>query len=207
MSKNRSFIPAARLSFLTRFYDKPVAFFFSRSFERISKNIPLKPTDTLLDVACGPGALLLKFYKQCSSLSLVGLDIDPDILKIARRKIGSRPIELVEASATDMPFPSSTFNHVTSSLAFHHLTTTQKQQAFQEIHRVLKSGGTFWYFDFAKPTGFLGKCLPRLYRHIEDIEDGIQDRIPEMYKKAGFHKVKTHWNAFGMISLLSGEKE
>ncbi|MDP2624971.1 MAG: class I SAM-dependent methyltransferase, partial [Candidatus Peregrinibacteria bacterium] len=120
---------------------------------KIVNTIELHPNDKLLDVACGPGTLLFKIYTLHPSLKLTGLDIDPEILEIARKKSkGQSGIQFIEASATQMPLKDKSFDVITSTLAFHHLTTQQKQDALSEICRLLKPGGTFWLFDFAKPT-------------------------------------------------------
>ena len=169
--------------------------------------IVFPPSGSMLDVACGPGNLLLKIHKKHPALQLTGLDIDPAILHIASKKTrGLSNIKLVESSATKLPFKDNQFAIVTSSLAFHHLDSEQKQEAFKEIFRVLKPGGNFWLFDFAKPETILGKFLAKIYRHIEETDDGIKNRLPSMYKNAGFQNIKTYWSSYGMISLLSGQK-
>ncbi len=52
-------------------------------------------------------------------------------------------VKVLRARAEDLPFASSSFDVVASTLIFHHLTTEIKQLAMTEIHRVLKPDGRF----------------------------------------------------------------
>lgn len=205
--EKRGYIPACHFHFLTPIYQPVADFFNGGNLRKMTATIPFQPSQAVLDVACGPGTLLRRMYEKESGLKLTGLDIDAPILEIARKNTSLIPgIHLVEASATELPFAEAAFDIVTSSLAFHHLSTVQKGEAFSEIFRVLHPGGTFYLLDFAQPLTWWGKIIGQAYRWFEDTEDGFSGKLPDMFDKAGFRDITTHWQARGIISLLSGRK-
>jgi SAM-dependent methyltransferase len=89
----------------------------------------------ILDAGCGTGAMLdhLTAYGE-----VVGVDISLEAMRLAR----SREVEgcrLVQCSLTDLPFEDDSFDLVTSFDVVSHIR--EHELAFQELRRVLKSGG------------------------------------------------------------------
>jgi SAM-dependent methyltransferase len=96
------------------------------------------PEDRLLDVACGPGALLSVFAPYLRHA--VGLDLTMAMLKEARaqhREGG--PVALVRAEAERMPFADGSFTLVVTTWAVHHFGSPRR--VIDEMVRVCRSGG------------------------------------------------------------------
>ncbi|QFI68703.1 class I SAM-dependent methyltransferase [Sinorhizobium alkalisoli] len=94
--------------------------------------------DRVLDVACGTGALALAAAAIAGpSGSVVGLDANPDMLAVARRKPGQ--IEWLEGKAEALPFPDNGFDVVVSQFGF--MFFEDKSKALAEMMRVLRPGG------------------------------------------------------------------
>jgi ubiquinone/menaquinone biosynthesis C-methylase UbiE len=94
--------------------------------------------DRVLDVACGTGALSLAAAGIVGpSGSVVGLDANPEMLAVARRK--PVQIEWLEGMAEALPLPESSFDAVVSQFGF--MFFEDKPQALREMVRVLKPGG------------------------------------------------------------------
>lgn len=94
--------------------------------------------DRVLDVACGTGALTLATAEVAGpSGTVVGLDANPEMLEVARRK----PVEIewLEGTAEDLPFPDKSFDAVVSQFAL--MFFEDKRKALSEMMRVLKPGG------------------------------------------------------------------
>jgi ubiquinone/menaquinone biosynthesis C-methylase UbiE len=97
----------------------------------------------------------------------------------------------MQAKVEHLPFPTSSFDIVMSTLIFHHLPTEIKQCAMAEIHRVLRPGGRFLLADLGKPEGLLLKTIFALGALLQSDEAGyIQDnqagRFPLFLEEAGF---------------------
>jgi SAM-dependent methyltransferase len=98
----------------------------------------VKPGDRVLDVACGTGAATLAAAERAGpSGHVVGLDANPEMLAVARRK--PTPIEWVEAGAESLPMPDASFDAVISQFGF--MFFQDKTKALIEMMRVLRPGG------------------------------------------------------------------
>ena len=94
--------------------------------------------DRVLDVGCGTGALTLAVAEIVGSAGAVtGLDANPEMLAVARRK--STPVEWLEGRAENLPLPDNGFDAVVSQFAF--MFFEDKPQALREMYRVLRPRG------------------------------------------------------------------
>ena len=98
----------------------------------------IAPGHTVLDVACGTGALTLAAAEAAGARGHVtGLDANPEMLAVARHKSGV--IEWVEGRAEALPFEDRRFDAVVSQFAF--MFFDDKPRALAEMMRVLRPGG------------------------------------------------------------------
>jgi ubiquinone/menaquinone biosynthesis C-methylase UbiE len=94
--------------------------------------------DRVLDVACGTGALTLAAAERVGrGGSVVGLDRNPEMLAVARRK--STEVEWMDGKAEALPLPDSSFDAVVSQFGF--MFFDDKARALGEMMRVLRPGG------------------------------------------------------------------
>lgn len=196
------FIPAARWRPLTPCYDGFVRLFFGRTTRRIATVLNPLPGQKILDVGCGPGNLILELKRRQPAAEITGLDVDPEILQIARNKLEHAGITatLVQASAAAIPLDGP-FDAVTSTLMIHHLNADEKLGMLREIYRLLKPGGKLYLYDFAPPQGWFGKFLTGIYRRFEDTEAGITGEYPTMLQQTGFRNpfMPLHTRLFGLL--------
>jgi ubiquinone/menaquinone biosynthesis C-methylase UbiE len=102
----------------------------------------------LLDVACGTGSFLREVKANHPRLQVVGLDLSPHYLAVARRKVQpwSRAC-FVRGMAEAMPFADARFDAVTCIYLFHELPPEVRRAVVGEIRRVLKPGGMLIFVD------------------------------------------------------------
>ena len=109
----------------------------------------INPTDSVLDVGCGTGALLDQLSASCPQARLAGIDPSPEMLAIARERL-SPGIELKQSWAEDIPYPDNAFDVVVSCNVFHYIR--KPLVALQDMLRVLRPGGilviTDWCDDY-----------------------------------------------------------
>lgn len=130
---------------------------------RVIELAHLAPGGRLLDVGCGTGTLVLMAQRRHPDATVIGVDGDPTILSIARRKARQAGIDaqLDEGMAYALPYADAAFDAVVSTLTFHHLTPDQQQRALTEIRRVLRPGGRLVIADLTRPHN----RLMRLVQH------------------------------------------
>jgi demethylmenaquinone methyltransferase / 2-methoxy-6-polyprenyl-1,4-benzoquinol methylase len=114
----------------------------------------------VLDVATGTGLVAERLLARGHRVT--GLDQSADMLAEARRRFGGR-VELVEASATALPFPDASFDHLTFTYLLRYVDDPGATLA--ELARVVRPGGTVANLEF---------CLPRgIWRPLWDLYVGV----------------------------------
>jgi ubiquinone/menaquinone biosynthesis C-methylase UbiE len=190
MGQSEKYIPALNQSWLTPLYD-PVLKWGMReeTFKRyLVENAHLKAGQKVLDLGCGTGTLTIQIKQFLPQIELFGLDGDPSVLQIARAKAEAAGVNIrwEEGLAYDLPYPVASFDRVISSLMIHHLTTSNKINAFREVVRILKPGGEFHLLDFGKPTTLGMKLISIPIARMEEAGDNIRGLLPGMLREAGF---------------------
>ena len=94
----------------------------------------------VLDVACGTGVVTRLLPARLGSGGRVlGLDLNPNMLAVARAVTKGLPIEWIEGSAQAMPLPDGAFDLVLCQQGLQ--LFPDKPAALREMHRVLVPGG------------------------------------------------------------------
>jgi ubiquinone/menaquinone biosynthesis C-methylase UbiE len=97
--------------------------------------------ESVLDVACGTGAVTRLAAQQSGNGRVVGLDLNADMLRVARGvpHVDGKSIEWCEGNALALPFEEGTFNIVLCQLGLQFFP--DKSLALHEMARVLSFGG------------------------------------------------------------------
>ena len=197
------------VGFLTPFYDSIIKIFaFEKFYQKIASQIPQNKTVHILDVGCGTANLVIAIKKRSPKAEILGIDPDEKILKIAKEKIQQEKlnIKLVKAFAQKLPLKSNSFDWVVSSFAIHHIPSHLKNQAFYEMHRVLRSGGTILIIDIGVPKNLLAKIAGTVFSVIESVGPNLRGFIPKALKEVGFRDVKEIESKLGLISFYKARK-
>jgi SAM-dependent methyltransferase len=100
----------------------------------------MRAGECALDVACGTGAVTRLLAERVKPTGkVVGLDINPGMLEVARLAAPSQNIEWLEGSAVKMPLPDATFDTVVCQQGLQFFP--DKPAALSEMRRVLRRGG------------------------------------------------------------------
>lgn len=124
------------------------------------------PTTSVLDVACGTGALTRRLQEK--GFRAIGIDLSLESLRRLRHAADAIPA--VQGDAGELPFRSASFDAVTCLGAWRHFP--EPQRVMDEIIRVLRPSGIFLvgYFPpklgglLSVPRGWLGLPMVALYR-------------------------------------------
>ena len=130
----------------------------------------------VLDVATGTGlvasALLERGYR------VTGLDQSPGMLARARERFDGR-VDLVEASAEELPFPDASFDHLTFTYLLRYVD--DPGATLRELARVVRPGGTVAMLEFGLPRG--------IWRPPWDLWVGIGLPVAGRLLSPGWHEV------------------
>jgi SAM-dependent methyltransferase len=105
----------------------------------------------VLEVGVGMGADHVEWARSSPS-RLVGIDSSSRAVDLTRQRLtlaGLRS-ELLLADAESLPFPEATFDLVYSWGVLHH--TPDTEEAFRQVHRVLRSGGEARIMIYHRPS-------------------------------------------------------
>lgn len=162
----------------------------ARFFKKMHK---LPAGSQCLEIGCGCGIGAKIINQFFSPLSIHAIDIDPDMLHTAKRKMTaweSVPLNLLAADAQKLPFPDRSFDAVFNYGIIHHLENWQS--GVQEVSRVLKGNGIFYFEEIYPPL-----YANFLFRHILDHPRENRFHGPQFRETLGE----------AGLSLLDGYKE
>ena len=209
---NEEYIPALGLRILTPFYDFIQKWIVrdKRYKSRLIEQAQIQPGMRVMDLGCGTGTLAIMAKQAQPNADVVGLDADPEMLKVALAKKDQEKLDVkFDVGFTNaLPYPDASFDRVLSSIMIHHLKTPDKEKTAREIYRVLKPGGRLHVIDFGKPSTFYGKLLGPFLHKFEEANDNIDGKLPVMFREAGL-KVQEKgdfWTFFGDLTFLAGYK-
>ena len=128
----------------------------------------LNPNMHVLEIGCGTGLLTQEL--QYSEADINAIDISPDLLSIAKKKITSKNIKFTLENAYDLSFKDESFDTVIGSSILHHLNINK---ALSEFYRVLKPGGTICFTEpnMLNPIIAVQKNIPFIKKIMGDTPD------------------------------------
>jgi ubiquinone/menaquinone biosynthesis C-methylase UbiE len=114
------------------------------SCSQMAELLPRQPGLLLADLGCGPGASTLALARRRSGARVIGLDVAPRMVRIARRAARTRGLSLervrfVVGDATRLPFHADAMDAVTGHSFLYQVP--DRPAALSEIVRVLRPGG------------------------------------------------------------------
>ncbi|MDB4285726.1 methyltransferase domain-containing protein [bacterium] len=119
----------------------------------------LTPDMKVLDAACGPGTTTSLIHDFLESGTVIGVDINDDLLReaTAHASLNRQPITFLKADIYDLPFEEE-FDYIYCRFLFQHLA--DPSQAIASLLRVLKPGGILHIIDVNDEWLFLDPPVP-----------------------------------------------
>jgi uncharacterized protein len=134
----------AQYSRLARVYEIWARVTESGPRRRVLELADVRDGEAVLEVATGTGAQLVALARRNRAGRTVGLELADGMLAETRRRLkraGLADVQLLEASALDIPLADSTFDLITNGYMLDLLPRDDIPRALAEFRRVLKPGG------------------------------------------------------------------
>lgn len=157
--------------------------------EKLLDLVSWKGHETVLDVGCGRGLMLIGAAKRLKTGKAIGIDLwkkhdqsnnsSEGTVQNAKLEGVEVKVEVKTADMRNLPFQNECFDVVTSTWAVHNLEAeADRLKALDEILRVLKPNGTLILADISN-----------------------QDEYEEHFKQKGLKEIKRH-NYVSGLNLL-----
>jgi ubiquinone/menaquinone biosynthesis C-methylase UbiE len=137
-----------------------------RQRDKLISSFNIKGDETILDIGCGKGLLLIAAAKKLISGKAIGIDIwnnldlsknspQTTLLNAKLEGVGNR-IEVNTADMRNLPFDRHSVDIIMASMAIHNVKSKEdRQKTLLEIYRVLKPGGKIALMDFKYTKEYL----------------------------------------------------
>jgi demethylmenaquinone methyltransferase / 2-methoxy-6-polyprenyl-1,4-benzoquinol methylase len=201
-----------------------------RSF--LVSRVDAGPGNTVLDVACGTGAVAIELARR-RGCEIVGIDQSPEMLAAGRRRVEAagldRRIQLEPGRAEELPYEDESFDALTFTYLLRYVADPGAVLA--ELARVVRPGGTVAMLEFHVPQSrlaraawdaYVGTGLPVAGRLVSPGWGkvgsflgpsivGFYERHPlpallELWRSAGIHQPRARTLSFGGGVVVWGRR-
>jgi len=152
----------------------------------------------ILEVGAGTGLNFI-FYPPGSAA--VASEPSREMLRIAEGRLPANGVRLLQSEAERLPFASGSFDAAFATLVF--CSVSSPAQAFAELRRVVKPGGSVVLLEHVRPGGILG-LLFDLFNLITVplFDDHFNRRTADEARKSGLQLVRVEKRKLGIINLI-----
>jgi len=149
--------------------------------------------DKILDVGCGSATTIVNLLNKITlKYQVCGIEPTDAQFELAKKNVAAagleKKVDLKQAFAAPLPFNDNSFDVVYASFIIKHFANASVAEFFQEAYRVLKPGGRFLGWEFARVTSgffrFLAKDPKKAMQNWRAFHD-----IKPFLEKSGFANI------------------
>ncbi len=168
----------------------------------------VQPGDRVLEIACGTGLNFPHLRHLVGEAGqLVGVDLTPAMLEVARERVyrnGWKNVEVREVDAADLPFLDASFDKAFCAFALNIIP--EYKRAVGEVLRVLVPGGRFVALemrsmDAGSWSGWSARLAHRLMRVCT--VDGSHRSLEAIQRAFGDVQVRPYWAGMLYVAVAT----
>ena len=190
----RTFTPALGRIAPIGFYDRVVSLTREHRWRPLTAmHLAPRAGELIVDVGCGTGSLAALLQRAQPEARIVGVDPDPEVLAIARRKAPGAEFRQGFGDEVAGLLEPGTADAVVSSLVLHQCPLPVKRRVLAALAAVLKPGGRLVIADYGRQRT---RAMRLAFRTVQ-LADGHADTqpnadgiVPELIAAAGFGGVR-----------------
>ncbi len=138
----------------------------------------------VVDVGCGWGRSLKKLNDRFAPQRLIGVDIDPDMIRASREEAAREGVraEFIPCSSSALELDDDSVDLLFCHQTFHHLV--EQEDAMRDFFRVLRPGGVMLFAESTKR--YIHSWIIRLlFRHPMHVQKTAPEYLA-LIRSAGF---------------------
>ena len=179
------------------------------------ERVGARPGGTVLDVACGTGAISLALARRYGC-AVLGIDQSAEMLAEGRRRVAAaglgERVRLEQGNAETIAFPDGAFDALTSGYLLRYVA--DPTATLVELARVVRPGGRMAMLDFGVPSNpvawaawrlYVGVGLPTLGGLVSpgwrEVGRVLRDSIPSFYARYPLERQLDDWRAAGVADV------
>jgi len=165
-----------------------------------ARTLSYLPADArVLELGAGTG---LNFVFYPTDGDGVATEPSREMLRLASHKQRPEHVKLVQSCAEHLPFKDNSFDAAFATLVF--CSLSRPNDAFNEMRRVVKPGGTVLLLEHVRPGGLLGPVFDLLSLiTVPLFNDHFNRRTANAARAAGLEVVKIEKSLLGIINLIA----
>lgn len=153
----------------------------------------------ILELGAGTG---LNFVFYPTDAAGVATEPSGGMLRLAKQKKRPERVRLVQSYAEHLPFADDAFDAAFATLVF--CSLAQPANAFAELRRTVKSGGTVVLLEHVRPAGVLGPVFDLLnLLTVPLFDDHFNRRTAEAARAAGLEVTRIEKSLLGIVNLIA----
>lgn len=170
-----------------------------------------KKREWVLDVCCGTGTLSVMVTERVGSEGVVvGVDLSPNMIRVAKQKTKRFNVDFVLATAELLPFRENVFNKALCSFGLHEMTKVGRQNCLREVHKVLKNNGRLYVYDGSLSKNTFARFVERIVLKVYEGETAynmiFKENLLEEIRKSGFELTRRKTFFLGALQMISARK-
>ncbi|APV44759.1 demethylmenaquinone methyltransferase / 2-methoxy-6-polyprenyl-1,4-benzoquinol methylase [Dehalogenimonas formicexedens] len=170
----------------------------------------LKDTDQVLDICCGTGSTTAIIAEEVNQGKIIGVDLSPDMLAVARKKVPAQWVGFERASVDALPFGDNSFDAVLCTYGLHEIPRAIRAGALKEVFRVLRPGGKFMTMDYNLPHRFPARqavsAFVRIFEH-DVAYQMMRGSLAGEVEESGLRVLRKKEALGGMFQIIESVKD